>query len=134
MLNIHIALAETPPEHGVLWVGRRSHLSGVLPNRENDSFAKGHREALSPPIDPVQMTTMFPGDALIFDRECLHKSSVNSTDGPRFAYAAQFMAEDTRLASTGERVPGKLLATDLQQLVRQRQQQQQRSSGVVGRL
>jgi ectoine hydroxylase-related dioxygenase (phytanoyl-CoA dioxygenase family) len=55
-LNIHIALAETPPEQGVLWVGRRSHLEGVLPNRENTSFAKGHRDMphRSPSARPQQ--------------------------------------------------------------------------------
>jgi ectoine hydroxylase-related dioxygenase (phytanoyl-CoA dioxygenase family) len=62
------------------------------------------------------MPTLQPGDACIFDRECLHCSSVNETDSPRFAYAAQFMAEHTRLASTGERVPGKILATELREL------------------
>ena len=112
-LNIFIALEPIPPEKGVLWVSPRSHLKGIWPNKENETTAVGHREAVCPPSGPdaVRLGALQPGDAVCLSvptpgpaslrqgprvegwlrrhRECLHRSTVNTLETPRFAYAAQ---------------------------------------------
>eukprot|EP01048_Picozoa_sp_COSAG05_P001492 COSAG05_NODE_50_length_24118_cov_89.534036_8_plen_112_part_00 len=81
-LNCFIALEQTPPNKGTLRVARGSLLRGVRPNRENQTFAKGHREAIEPPAEAevVTMSTMFPGDACSFD--CASACSVLASTRP----------------------------------------------------
>jgi len=65
-LNIFIALEPIPPEKGVLWVSPRSHLKGIWPNKENETTAVGHREAVCPPsgADALRLGALQPGDAV----------------------------------------------------------------------
>ena len=161
-LNIFIALEPIPPEKGVLWVSPRSHLKGIWPNKENETTAVGHREAVCPPsgAGAVRLGALQPGDAVCLSvptpgpaslrvsglragcagtgSVCIARRSIRSRHHAshmplRSAPSApaplprpepelwvvgrpQFMAESTRLASSGERVPGKMLATELAEM------------------
>jgi len=61
---------------------------------------------------------MRPGDTCIFDRNTYHRSVRNDTDLDRYAYAAQYLAENTRLAETGKKDPKRMQASDLRRLWR----------------
>jgi ectoine hydroxylase-related dioxygenase (phytanoyl-CoA dioxygenase family) len=112
-LNVFIALSEITPDMATLWIGPRSHRLGVQPADTNTTTAPGHRESQVVPDDPIQLPTLQPGDACIFDRSTLHRSLQNTTDRHRFAYAAQFQAAHARMADTGAQDPKRMLATDL---------------------
>lgn len=112
-LNVFIALCPVSEENAGLWIAPRSHRSGVRPARRNETTARGHREALEDPDNGVPLPPMQPGDACIFDRHTLHRSLQNRTDRHRFAYAAQYLAENTRLAETGKKDPKRMLVSDL---------------------
>lgn len=112
-LNIFIALCTITPDKGILWVAPKSHLLGRQPFEENVTTAPGFREATQEPENGFPLETMQPGDACIFDRYLMHRSLVNETDEPRYAYAAQLQAENTRLADTGKRDPMRMLASEL---------------------
>jgi ectoine hydroxylase-related dioxygenase (phytanoyl-CoA dioxygenase family) len=111
-LNTFVAVTEIAPEQGTLWIAPRSHLYGLLPSEEAPD-SKGHRRTLEEPENGIPMPHLSPGDACIFNRNTLHRSLTNHTDQPRVAYAAQYMHEDARLASSGLRDPGQMLARDL---------------------
>lgn len=111
-LNVFIALSEVTPEKAGLWVAPRSHRLGTQPARRNETTAPGHREA-EEPGNGIPLPAMQPGDACIFDRQTLHRSLQNHTDAHRYAYAAQYLAENTRLAETGKKDPLRMLAADL---------------------
>ncbi|MBZ0297013.1 MAG: phytanoyl-CoA dioxygenase family protein [Anaerolineae bacterium] len=116
-LNVFIALSEITPDMGTLWIGPRTHRLGVQPSEANTTTAPGHRESTYEPENPIQLPTLQPGDACIFDRSTLHRSLQNTTDRPRFAYAAQFQAAHSRQAESGERDPKRMLASDLAKMV-----------------
>lgn len=115
-MNIFIALTPVREESAGLWIAPRSHWMGTQPSRRNEDTAPGHREALVTPDGGFPLPPMAPGDACLFDRCTYHRSGKNSTDEHRFAYAAQYQAENTRPALTGKRDPKRLLATDLQRI------------------
>jgi ectoine hydroxylase-related dioxygenase (phytanoyl-CoA dioxygenase family) len=112
-LNVFIALSPVTQENAGLWIAPRSHLLGVQPARINDTTAPGHREALAEPENGIPLPPMRPGDTCIFDRHTLHRSLSNSTDRHRFAYAAQYQADNTREALTGKKDPRRMRAGDL---------------------
>jgi ectoine hydroxylase-related dioxygenase (phytanoyl-CoA dioxygenase family) len=112
-LNVFIALSEVTPDKAGLWIAPRSHLLGVQPSITNADTAPGHRETTYQPENALALPTMLPGDACIFDRYTLHRSLQNQTDTHRYAYAAQYQAENTRPAATGKRDPLRMLATEL---------------------
>lgn len=112
-LNVFIALDDIAPDMAILWVAPGSHLQGVQPSRANTTTAPGHREAIVEPENGMPLPAMNKGDVCIFDRSTYHRSLRNETARPRYAYAAQYMADYSRLASTGEKDPVKRLASDL---------------------
>jgi len=112
-LNVFIALCDITPDKAILWVAPRSHLNGVQPARINETTAPGHREAVSEPENGMPLPAMKKGDVCIFDRSTYHRSLKNQTADPRFAYAAQYMAEYSRHAQTGRKEASKPLARDL---------------------
>src|SRR5690606_40535085 len=68
------ALSTITPDMATLWIGPRSHLLGVQPAQANTTTAPGHRESLYEPDNAIQLPTLQPGDACIFDRSTLHRS------------------------------------------------------------
>jgi ectoine hydroxylase-related dioxygenase (phytanoyl-CoA dioxygenase family) len=101
-LNVFVALSPITPEAAILWVAPQSHRQGTQPWKENIDTAKGHREALVEPENGVPLPAMKPGDVCIFDRNTYHRSLQNATDRPRFAYAAQYQAQNARVSATGK--------------------------------
>ncbi len=113
-LNVFIALSEVTPERANLWVAPRSHLRGTQPARPSDLYNGTHREAVAEPENGICLPTLQPGDACIFDRCTYHRSLKNETDEHRFAYAAQYLSENARIAATGKKDPLRMHARDLQ--------------------
>ena len=62
-LNCFVALEEIGPEKGQLWIAPASHLRGVRPNHQAEAYG-GHREALTPPSNQLQMPTLHAGDVV----------------------------------------------------------------------
>jgi 2-oxoglutarate-dependent dioxygenase len=89
-INIWFALTPMSPENGGLQVCPRSHLRGTL---ESEAVDGGHRKTKIEPADFLPLR-MRPGDAVAFSRLTVHGSGVNSTSGPRAAYALQFHRND----------------------------------------
>jgi hypothetical protein len=112
-LNVFVALSEVTPERANLWIAPRSHLGGRQPARRSDLYDGAHREAVTPPDNGICLPTLQPGDACIFDRCTYHRSLKNATGQHRYAYAAQYQADNTRLASTGKKDPLRMRARDL---------------------
>jgi len=112
-LNVFIALCDVTPDKAILWVAPRSHLKGVQPSRPSDLYNGGHREAAVPPENGVPLPMMKKGDACIFDRSMYHRSLKNETAEPRYAYAAQYMAEYSRMAATGAKDARKMPVAEL---------------------
>ncbi len=116
-INVFIALSRITPDMATLWIGPQTHRLGRIESKVNTTTAPGHRESLYEPPNPVQLPTLEPGDACIFDRYTLHRSLQNTTDRNRFAYAAQYQADHARMADTGELDPKRMRAVDLGQIV-----------------
>ena len=112
-LNTFIALSEITPDKAILWVAPQSHRQGVQPSNENQTTAKGHREAAVEPTNGIPLPTMQPGDVCIFDRSTYHRSLKNQSDSDRYAYAAQYITDNGRYAETCERSPLWIRAADL---------------------
>ncbi|HLJ56112.1 MAG TPA: phytanoyl-CoA dioxygenase family protein [Chthonomonadaceae bacterium] len=112
-LNTFIALSEVTPERANLWVAPRSHVNGRQPARPSDLYNGAHREAVVAPENGICLPTLQPGDACIFDRCTYHRSLKNETDQHRFAYAAQYLADNARLAGTGKKDPLRMRAREL---------------------
>jgi ectoine hydroxylase-related dioxygenase (phytanoyl-CoA dioxygenase family) len=108
-LNIFIALSEITPDMANLWVVPGSHKLGTQASQQNETTAKGHREALVEPEGAMILPTLQPGDACLFTRDTLHRSLTNTTDKNRYAYAAQYCATHARYTSDGK-VPFRALA------------------------
>lgn len=115
-LNIFIALCDITPDKAILWVAPQSHLGGVQPSKQNESTAAGHREAIVEPENGVPLAAMKTGDVCIFDRSFYHRSLQNHTTEHRYAYAAQYQADNARRAVTGEKNPLKLRVSALQKI------------------
>ena len=111
-LNVFIALSEITPDMATLWVAPKSHLCGTLPSHQAHTH-HGHREVDEQPDNGVQLPTLAPGDTCIFTRDTVHRSLTNSTDRPRFAYAAQYQSDFARQAVDGKRDPSRRRARDL---------------------
>jgi len=116
-INAFIALSRITPDMATLWLGPQTHRLGRQEAKTNTTTAPGHRESLYEPPNPVQLPTLEPGDACIFDRNTLHRSLINTTDRNRFAYAAQYQADHARMADTGELDPKRIRAVELAQIV-----------------
>jgi ectoine hydroxylase-related dioxygenase (phytanoyl-CoA dioxygenase family) len=112
-LNVFIALTPVSPERAGLWIAPRSHRFGRQPSVRNETTAPGYREAAVEPENGFPLPPMQPGDVCIFDRNTYHRSVQNLTDQDRYAYAAQYLAENTRLAETGEKDPRRMLVSEL---------------------
>ncbi|MGC4046407.1 MAG: phytanoyl-CoA dioxygenase family protein [Armatimonas sp.] len=102
-LNIFVALSTITPEAANLWIAPGSHKLGTQPSKANETTAKGHREALVEPENGFCLPTLQPGDACLFTRDTLHRSLTNTTDTPRYAYAAQFCTAHARYTEDGKR-------------------------------
>ena len=128
-LNTFIALCDITPDKAILWVAPRSHRLGTQPSKENQDTARGHREAIVEPENGVPLPTMKAGDVCIFDRNTYHRSLRNETDTPRFAYAAQYQAENARNAENGmidnDNIPNRLRAVELRRLWEDRAREEQ---------
>lgn len=122
-LNVFIALGDITPEMGNLWIAPRSHLSGTRPAKAAEDH-QGHREAIDPPDNGLCLPALAAGDACIFDRNTLHRSLRNETDHPRFAYAAQFQADEARQAATGKKDPARMRVVDLRAQVSNAEKQE----------
>jgi len=118
-LNVFIALCDITPDKAILWVAPRSHLAGVQPWRDSDLYGAAHREAAIDPENGIPLPTMKAGDVGIFDRNTYHRSLSNMTSEHRYAYAAQYQAENARQASTGAKDPKRILVAELRQLWRE---------------
>lgn len=112
-LNVFIALCDITLDKANLWVAPRSHLAGVQPSKKNETTAPNHREAIVEPENGILLPALKKGDACIFDRSMYHRTLRNETGEPRYAYAAQYMADYSRMAATGSKDPLKMLAGDL---------------------
>lgn len=114
-LNVFIALCDITPDKAILWVAPKTHLLGTQPSKESEGVVQGHRQAVVEPENGMPLPTMKKGDVCIFDRNTMHRSLKNETDEDRYAYAAQFMAENARMAKTGEKDPSKMPITVLRE-------------------
>ena len=117
-LNVFVALTEVTPERANLWVAPRSHRMGTQPARGSDLYAGAHRQAVVEPENGICLPTLQPGDACIFDRCTYHRSLKNETGRHRYAYAAQYQADNARIASTGKKDPLRMRARDLPHMLR----------------
>jgi hypothetical protein len=117
-LNVFVALSEVTPERANLWVAPRSHRLGTQPARGSDLYAGSHRQAVVAPENGICLPTLLPGDACIFDRCTYHRSLKNETGQHRYAYAAQYQADNARIATTGKKDPLRMRACDLAQSFR----------------
>ena len=115
-LNVFVALDDITSEMAILWVAPGSHKLGVQPSKTNTTTAAGHREAVIEPENGVQLPGLNKGDVCIFDRSTYHRTLTNTTDMPRYAYAAQFMADYSRMAESGEKDPSKMLVSELKRI------------------
>lgn len=113
-LNTFVALCDITPDKAILWVAPGSHKLGTQPSKEATGLG-GHREAVVEPENGMPLPTMKAGDVCIFDRNTYHRSLKNETDEHRYAYAAQYMAEYSRRANTGQKDPTKRPARELEQ-------------------
>jgi ectoine hydroxylase-related dioxygenase (phytanoyl-CoA dioxygenase family) len=113
-LNTFVALCDITPDKAILWVAPGTHKLGTQPSKEAEGLG-GHREATVEPEGGFPLPGLKAGDVVIFDRNTYHRSLKNETDENRFAYAAQYMAENSRLARTGAKDPIKMPARELQQ-------------------
>jgi ectoine hydroxylase-related dioxygenase (phytanoyl-CoA dioxygenase family) len=114
-LNVFIALCDITPEMAILWVAPRSHLLGVQRSKSSELYNGGHREAEVEPGNGFPLKGLKKGDACIFDRSTYHRSLKNESDQHRLAYAAQFIADNTREATTGKKDSTRMRARDLSQ-------------------
>ncbi len=115
-LNMFVALCDITPDKAILWVAPKSHLGGVQPSKQNETTAIGHREALVEPENGVPLPAMKTGDVCIFDRSFYHRSLQNHTNEHRYAYAAQYQADNARLADNGEKDARKMRVSELQEI------------------
>lgn len=111
-LNVFIACCDITPDKAMLWVAPRSHLQGTLPSHASETL-QGHREADVAPANGMPLDHLAKGDVVIFDRSTLHRSLKNDTDENRYAYAAQYQADNAREAATGRKDPTRMLASEL---------------------
>jgi ectoine hydroxylase-related dioxygenase (phytanoyl-CoA dioxygenase family) len=114
-LNVFIALCDITPEMAILWVAPRSHLTGVQPSKGSELYNGAHREAAVEPENGFPLEGLKKGDACIFDRSTYHRSLKNEGDQHRLAYAAQYIAANTRHATTGRKDATRMLARDLRE-------------------
>jgi len=105
-VNTFVALTPMTQQSGQLWIAPRSHHRGTLPSHfAGEAYEFGHLTIDEQPQGAIQLPDMQPGDAVIFDRNTLHRSVRNDTDSPSLAYAAQYVADHARLAETGCKDP-----------------------------
>lgn len=114
-LNTYVALCDITPDKALLWVAPQSHRLGRQPSKDAGGDRAGHREAVTEPENGISLPTLKAGDVCIFDRNTYHRSLKNETDEDRYAYAAQYMAEYSRLAATGQKDEKRMRAQELQQ-------------------
>jgi ectoine hydroxylase-related dioxygenase (phytanoyl-CoA dioxygenase family) len=107
-------LCDITPDKAILWVAPETHKAGTQPSKEAEGLG-GHREATTSPENGMPLPGLKAGDVCIFDRNTYHRSLKNETDEDRYAYAAQYMAEYSRLAETGAKDPLKMPARQLQE-------------------
>ena len=111
-LNCFIALSQITPEKANLWVAPKTHLLGTQPSKASDDYGAGHKQAAVEPANGMPLPTLEPGDVVIFDRNTYHRSLRNETDSDRYAYAAQYQADDARDVN-GKKDPLKMRVSDL---------------------
>lgn len=111
-LNVFVALCDITPDKAILWVAPESHKQGIQPSKPSEAH-QGHREAVVDPLNGAPLPGLQAGDVVIFDRNTYHRSLKNTTDEDRYAYAAQYMAENSRSATTGAKDPKKFPAREL---------------------
>ncbi len=105
-LNTFIAVDRVEPDMGHLWIAPGSHRHGTLPSIEADEETGTHHRTIDfEPTGGFCLPAFNAGDAVLFDRNTLHRSLENMTDRPRICYAAQFVAEHARLTENGKRSP-----------------------------
>ncbi len=113
-LNAFIAVDDVEPDMGHLWIAPRSHRLGALPSvGADEEIGTHHRTIDFEPTGGFCLPAFKAGDAVIFDRNTLHRSLANTTDHPRICYAAQFAAGHARLTETGRRSPLSFPAREL---------------------
>jgi len=114
-LNTYVALCDITPDKALLWIAPQSHRAGRQPSQDAGGDLAGHRMAVSEPENGVPLPALKTGDVCIFDRNTYHRSLKNETHEDRYAYAAQYMAEYSRLAASGEKDAKRIKARELQQ-------------------
>jgi ectoine hydroxylase-related dioxygenase (phytanoyl-CoA dioxygenase family) len=110
-LNVFIALCDITPEMANLWVAPKSHLKGI----QDSLTSEGHRVAATPE-NGIPLPTLRKGSACIFDRSTLHHSKRNETAEDRYAYAAQYLEDNARIASTGRKDPRRMRVSELTEM------------------
>jgi len=113
-LNTFVALCDITPDKAILWVAPGTHKAGTQPSKEAEGLG-GHREAAAEPENGMPLPGLKAGDVCIFDRNTYHRSLRNETNEDRYAYAAQYMAEYSRMAQSGEKDPLRMPARELQE-------------------
>lgn len=103
-LNTFIAIDDVEQDMAHLWVAPGSHKQGTLPSIDADKQTGTHHRTIDfEPADAICLPPFKAGDAVIFDRNTLHRSLGNTTDRPRLCYASQFVAEHARHTKDGKR-------------------------------
>jgi len=107
-LTLWLALNDATPENGCISVLPGSHKRGLVPHKASPIGLVGHDAA-----DPNQgvLVPVKAGSMAVFHSLTMHKSGVNSSQGPRKAYVIQYSKAGLRNAATGELMPCEISLT-----------------------
>ncbi|MGD8831643.1 MAG: phytanoyl-CoA dioxygenase family protein [Pseudomonadales bacterium] len=96
-LTVWIAMTETNPTNGCLWVLPGSHREGLKPHGRSGPLMAAQVEAEGIPV-PMQA-----GDALLFSGHLLHRSLPNRSAAARHALYLRYCTPDVVMVSNGDR-------------------------------
>lgn len=82
-----IALSESKPENGGLWLSPGSHKKGVRPHKW-----VGKHKVCEDPVNEEIAISAEPGDGVIFSSLMLHRTKPNLSQTPRLAYVIEYMS------------------------------------------
>ncbi len=82
-----IALSESNPENGGLWLSPGSHKNGVVPHKW-----VGQHKVVECNIEQEVPISATRGDAVLFSSMMMHRTKTNKSDVPRLAYVIEYMS------------------------------------------
>ncbi len=82
-----VALSESKPENGGLWLAPGSHLRGVLPHRW-----VGKHKVWQGVVGQEVAISAQPGDAVLFSSLMLHRTKPNQSNIQRLVYVVEYMS------------------------------------------